>query len=67
MDHASPEINAALVRLNDAICSWERDTGISTVLVMRDTAEWAHRSLNGKPGVPATVSDADLMEHLHER
>lgn len=47
--HANTEVSAALVRLNDVLCTLERNTGQQTVLILRDASGYVHRSLNGKP------------------
>jgi len=49
--HIDPECEAALVRLNDALCSFERTTGRQyTLLLVPETPdERIHMSHNGKP------------------
>jgi hypothetical protein len=56
--HPSEDVNAALVRLNDALCTWERNTGQETLLIVRGT-NWHHRSLSGKP-VADSITDEQL-------
>ena len=51
--HPCAEVSIAIMRLNDALCTWERNTGYETVLIVHSGYEWPnhywHRSLNGKP------------------
>ena len=35
-DHPSDEVSKALLALDSAICSWERSTGIESVLIFRE-------------------------------
>lgn len=35
--HPDSEVRHALVRLNDALCSWERSTGRESVLILRES------------------------------
>jgi len=66
MVHPNPEVQAALVRLNDALCSWERNTGRQSVLVIREQSGFVHRSLSGKPfsEFKDEVSDEQLFDSL---
>lgn len=43
------KIEAALTALHDAICSYERDTGIQFVLILRADDGFCRRSISGKP------------------
>lgn len=62
--HPSEDVTAALVRLNDALCTWERGTGRQSVLILREQGGFEHRSMSGKPGVPEDVTDEQLMGTL---
>lgn len=42
-------IDQALLNLDDAICSFERSTGIEFSLVLKDSRGFQHRSSSGKP------------------
>lgn len=59
--HPDSNVNQALIRLNDALCAWERSTGINSVLIIREEGGWQHRSMSGKPDVPQDVSDEMLL------
>lgn len=63
-EHPSKDVQQALVRLNDALCAWERNTGIQSVLILREENGWSHRSQSGKPGVPYQVTDAELLQTM---
>lgn len=62
--HPDRDVNAALIRLNDALCMWERSTGRNSVLIIREEGGWLHRSMSGKPGIPEDVTDEQLMHTL---
>jgi hypothetical protein len=63
MQHPDEEVGKALIRLNDALCAWERATGRESVLILREEGGFVHRSINGKPEhIPdVCVSDAELL------
>ena len=64
--HLNNEVQQALNRLNDALCLWERATGIRSVLILREDSGWVHRSCNGKPlaGNQDDIPDGPLLEQL---
>jgi len=64
MSHSDNEVNRALVRLNDALCTYERNTGIESVLILREQRGWFHRSVSGKPNVPDDIPDDMLMRNI---
>jgi hypothetical protein len=68
-EHPSPEVQAALVRLCDALCSWERATGRTSALILRERGGYAFRAASGKPneldsasGFNNDVSDQEFIE-----
>lgn len=61
MIHPSPEVQNALDKLSDALVSWERDTGIQSVLIIREKSGFVYRAASGKPGVPDDISDDQLL------
>lgn len=63
IDHPSREVRQALVRLNDALCSWERSTGRQSILILREQGGFEHRSASGKPA-PADIEDQYLWDAL---
>lgn len=62
MVHPDPEVRAALVRLNDALCSWERSTGRQSILILREQGGFVARSMSGKP--VDSMSDDLSDDHL---
>jgi hypothetical protein len=40
-EHPDPEVRQAVIRLCDALCSWERSTGRQNLLVLVE-ADWEH-------------------------
>lgn len=64
MEHRDPEVQAALIRLNDALCSWERATSVESVLIIREAGGFEHRSVSGKPGVPKDITDSQLFRNI---
>jgi hypothetical protein len=59
MQHPDPNVEQALIRLNDAICTWERSTGRESVLILREQGGFAHRSMSGKP-----ITEVDIPDDL---
>ena len=64
MEHPSKEVRQALVKLNDALCTWERETGRNSVLILKEQGGFCHRSASGKPNIPGDISDALLLESV---
>lgn len=64
MEHPSDEVRSALIRLSDALCQWERDTGRQSVLVLREQGGFEYRAMSGKPNVPSDIHDSMLFDSL---
>lgn len=62
MQHPDREVQQALVRLNDALCSWERSTSRQSILILREQGGFVARSMSGKPVDP--MSDDLTDDHL---
>jgi len=60
--HPNKEVQSAIVRLNDALCAWERNTFRQSVLIIREHGGFVHRSVSGKPNVTEDVTDEQLMK-----
>ena len=45
-EHQNPEVQAAIVRLADALCTWERTTGIDSVLIIRESTGFVFREVS---------------------
>ena len=65
-EHPSERVQAALVRLNDELCSWERSTGRQSILILREQGGFEHRSASGKPNIPYDVEDDLLWQQVTE-
>lgn len=66
MEHPSEHVQAALVRLNDELCSWERSTGRQSILILREQGGFEYRSASGKPNIPDYIEDELLWRQLHD-
>lgn len=64
MEHPSDEVRAALIRLSDALCQWERNTGRQSVLILREQGGFEYRAMSGKPNVPPDIHDSMLFDSL---
>lgn len=64
MEHADSEVRKAIIRLDDALCTWERATGIESVLILRESCGFIHRAVSGKPDVPEDITDAQLVKNI---
>jgi hypothetical protein len=62
MTHRDEEVQAAITRLSDALCTYERATSIKSVLIIREEGGFEYRALSGKPVVPDDISDKDLLD-----
>ena len=64
MEHLDSEVQKAIIRLNDALCMWERGTSRESVLIIREVGGFVHRSVSGKPGVPNDITDTELIANI---
>ncbi len=64
MEHRDLEVRAALIRLSDALCSFERATSIESVLILRESGGFEYRAVSGKPGIAKDVTDSQLFSLL---
>lgn len=62
MEHLNEDVQTALIRLCDALCTWERSTGRESVLILREQGGFVFRAMSGKPNVPGDVVDAQLVQ-----
>lgn len=58
--HPDSEVQAAITRLLDALCTWERETGRRSVLILREVGGFEVRAQDGKP-LDIDVSDDILL------
>ncbi|MCK4858395.1 MAG: hypothetical protein KAT58_10530 [candidate division Zixibacteria bacterium] len=61
MEHPNPDVQAAIIKLSDALCSWERATGRQSALIIREQGGFVYRAESGKPGISADIPDAQLF------
>jgi len=64
MEHLDPEVRKAIIRLNDALCMWERGTSRESVLIIREVGGFVHRSVSGKPIEPDDITDTELFAYI---
>ena len=64
--HPDKDVNQAIVRLLDALCSWERSTGRQSVLILREQGGFIVRAQSGKPNIPDDVSDDFLFKFIEK-
>lgn len=62
--HPDKEVQAAIVRLADALCSWERETGRQSILILREVGGFCFRAASGKPEIPDDISDSMVLAQL---
>jgi hypothetical protein len=62
-EHPDGEVRAAIIRLSDALCQWERNTERKSVLIVREK-NYVYRAQDGKPGIPEFITDQDLVDSL---
>lgn len=66
MKHPDPEVQSALTRLLDALCTWERETGRRSVLVLREQHGFEVRAESGKPINIAGLTDVEVFACISE-
>jgi len=63
-EHKDGEVRAAIIRLADALCQWERATGIENTVIIRMKDGYVFRAVNGKPNIPDDIPDAQLLKMM---
>lgn len=63
MEHPDAQVRDAIIKLDDALCGFERNTGIESVFILRER-HFAHRAVSGKPGVPEDITDAQIVKNI---
>lgn len=64
MFHPDQEVSHAIVRLCEALCSWERATGRRSILILREEGGCSFRADCGKPVDDHRITDAELLEQV---
>jgi len=62
--HPNQDVESAIIRLSDALCTWERSTGIESILIIREKRGYVYRAVNGKPGVPDDLTDEEIIDTI---
>jgi len=61
MEHIDPEVRRAIIRLDDALCTYERATGRESIIIIREQGGFVHRAACGKPDIPSDIGDDQLL------
>jgi len=66
VQHPDNEVQQAITRLADALCSWERSTGLQSVLIIREQGDpgFVFRAMSGKPGIPDDITDQQMVDTI---
>lgn len=62
--HPDDDVQQALTKLCDALCTWERATGRRSILVLREVGGFVFRADSGKPGIPDDIPDEQLLDSV---
>lgn len=62
--HPDEYVQGCLVRLCDALCSFERATGRESVLIVREAGGFVFRAASGKPDIPTDIPDDQLLKQV---
>ncbi len=63
-DHLDMDVKAALTRLADALCRWERATGRRSIMIFKEDGGFACRLQDGKPIVLVDLDDAEFARSI---
>lgn len=66
MFHRDERINDAIIKLSDALCEYERSTGIESILIIREH-NFVYRATSGKLVNDAIISDKMLIDMITEK
>ena len=61
MEHPDKEVQSAITRLCDALCTYERNTGRTSAFILRELGGFVVRAASGKPNVPDWVKDEEFV------
>ena len=64
MEHPDKEVQSAIIRLSDALCEWERNTGRQSILIIREQGGFVFRADSGKPNIPDDITDEQVKQML---
>ena len=63
--HPDMDVRCAIIKLADALCQWERATGMNSVLILREERGFYFRAQSGKPGIPDDITDDQLLASIN--
>jgi len=65
-EHPDQDVEQGIVRLCDALCMWERNTGRDSILIIREKGGFVFRAASGKPcpDSNADIDDATLTKNI---
>jgi len=59
--HPSEDVQAAIVRLADALTSWNRTTSRDNLVIIKDTVGVEYRAFSGAP-IPEDITDEEALK-----
>ncbi len=62
--HPNGEVRLAILRLCDALCSWERATSRTSLLVVRETGGDGGFVFRASSGKPVSVDKHDISDEM---
>jgi len=63
--HPDPTVQQAIIKLSDALCSYERITSLTSILIIREQGGFVYRAMSGKPGINDDITDKQLLDLLN--
>jgi len=61
IEHPDQEVRKALIRLCDALCTWERATGLESVLILREQGGFQFRAQMASHSIICKMMFLDSM------
>lgn len=62
-EHKDKKVQAAIIRLLDALCTWERGTGRESAVIIREK-NYNLRAASGKCDVPDDIPDEIFLGRI---
>jgi hypothetical protein len=59
-EHRDREVNKALIELLDALCTWERETGRRSILILKED-DYLCRADSGKCVIPDDIPNTQVL------
>jgi hypothetical protein len=67
IQHPSGDVREALEQLINALGSWEKSTGVRSVLILREQGGFVYRAVNGSTDVPDDIEDTQLLKIVEDK